>query len=76
LSNRKDILKLAVSCAIESIIRNPDKYNLLVRNGHYLGGQYASPHPNFAGMYRALILEDAEKLFEVMVRSLISKVVS
>jgi hypothetical protein len=71
LSNRKDLLKLAVSCVTETLRKDPDKFYFLVKND-----QYVSPQLNFSGIYRALILEDAEKLFELMVRDLISKVIS
>jgi hypothetical protein len=42
LSNRKDLLKLAVSCVTEAMIRNPGKYDFLVKCSHYQSGQPAS----------------------------------
>src|SRR5215204_7644085 len=45
LSKRKDLLKLAVGSVIESILRDPTKYNILVSNGYHNGGQYASSQP-------------------------------
>jgi hypothetical protein len=47
LSKRKDLLKFATSSVIESITRDPDKYDFLVSSGLYNGGgrQYASSQP-------------------------------
>jgi len=41
LSKRRDLLKLAVSSVIKSIIRDPDKYSFLVSSSVYNGGQHA-----------------------------------
>jgi hypothetical protein len=71
LLNRKDLLKLAVSCVTETMRKDPDKFYFLVKNDQYVSSQLNSSH-----IYRALILEDAEKLFELMVRDLTSKVIS
>jgi hypothetical protein len=75
LSKRRDLLKLAVSSVIESIIREPDKYNFLVSSSFYNGGQHvASQH--YIDVYRALILDDAEKVFELMVQDLTSRIIN
>ena len=65
LSKRRDLLNLAVSSVIESIIRDPDKYSFLVSSSVYNGGQYAASH--YVDIYRTLILDEAQKVFEVMV---------
>jgi hypothetical protein len=72
LSKRKDLLQLATSSVIESILRDPTRYNILVSNGYYNGGQYASSQP-YIDVYRALILDQAQKIFELMVRDLTSR---
>jgi transposase len=76
LSNRKDLLKLAVSCVTEAMIRDPVKYDFLVKSRHYQSGQPASSQPNYANVYRTLILDDAEKLFEVLARNLTSRIIN
>jgi transposase len=75
LSNRKDLLKLAVSCVTEAMIRNPEKYDFFVKNSQYYRGPYATSQPNFTDVYRALILGDAEKLFEVVARNLTNRII-
>src|SRR5215204_271938 len=67
LSKRRDLLKLATSSVIESIIRDPNKYSFMVSSSHYNGGQYVTSQP-YIDMYRALILDEAQKVFELMVR--------
>ena len=75
LSKRRDLLKLAVASVVQSIIRDPDKYGFLVSSSIYNGGQHAASQP-YIDMYRALILYDAEKLLEIMVRDLTSRIVN
>jgi hypothetical protein len=61
LSRRIDLLKLAVSSVLESLIRNPDKYSFLVSGSVYNGGQHASSHP-YIDIYRTLRLDEAQKV--------------
>jgi hypothetical protein len=75
LSKRRDLLKLAVSSVIESIIRDPGKYNFLVSSSIYNGGQYATSS-HYIDVYRALILDEAQKLFELMARNLTSIIIN
>jgi hypothetical protein len=73
LSKRKDLLELAVFSVTESIMRDPTKYNILVGSAH--GRQYAVSQP-YIDVYRALILDEAQRLFELMVRESTSTIVS
>jgi hypothetical protein len=75
LAKRRDLLKLAVASVIESIIRDPGKYNFLVSSSVYNGGQYAASHP-YADVYRTIILDEAEKLFELMVQDLTNRIIN
>jgi transposase len=75
LSKRRDLLKLAVSSVIESIIRDPGKYSFLISNSIYNGGQHAASQP-YIDVYRALILDEAQKVFELMVRDLTSRIIN
>jgi hypothetical protein len=75
LSKRRDVLKLAVASILESISQNPDKYNFLLNSNQYNGGQYAVSHP-FIDAYRTLILDEAQKLFELMERDLTSRIIN
>ena len=72
LSKRRDLLKLATTSVIESVTRDPDKYNFLVSSS---GGQYTSSQP-YIYAYRALILDEAQKIFELMVRDLTGRIIN
>ena len=74
LSKRKDLLQLATSSVIESITRDPDKYNFLVSSRLYNGGQFASSQ-HYIDVYRTLILDEAQKLFELMETELSDKII-
>jgi hypothetical protein len=76
LNKSRDLLKLAVVCVTESIIRDPVKYDFLVNNRHYYSGQHVSSQSNYTNVYRALILGDAEKLFEVLAGNLTSRIIN
>ena len=75
LSPRRDLLKLAIVSVLESIRQNPDKYNFLINTNQYYSGQYAVSHPFIDG-YRNLILDEAQKLFELIVRDLTTGIVN
>ena len=60
---------------IESIIRDPDKYSFLVSSSQYYSGQYAASHP-YTDVYRTLILDEAQKVFELMVRDLTHRIIN
>jgi hypothetical protein len=72
---RRDLLKLAVVSVLESIRQNPDKYNFLINSSQYYGGQYAVSRPFIDG-YGNLILDESQKLFELMARNLTSEIVN
>ena len=75
LSKRRDLLKLAVASVLESIRQDPDKYNFLINSNQYYSGQYAASNPYIDG-YRNLILDEAQKLFELMARDLTSRIIN
>ena len=75
LSKRSELLKLAVASVVESIIRDPDKYNFLASSNTYNGGQHASSHP-YVDVYKTLILDEAQKIFELMVRDLTNRIIN
>jgi hypothetical protein len=56
------------------MVQDPTKYNYLINNNQHYGGQYAS-HP-FIDAYRGLILDEAQKLFELMERDLTGRIVN
>jgi len=70
LSKRRDLLKLAVSSVIESVKRDPTKYNFLINSNQYKDGQ----HMAFIDVYRALILDEAQRIFEVMAKDLTGRI--
>jgi hypothetical protein len=69
LSKPRDILKLAVASILESLRQNPNKYNFLVNTNQYYGGQYAASQ-SYIDAYRTMILDESQKLFELMKRDL------
>ena len=72
LSKSRDLLTLAISSIIESIMKDPTKYNFLINSNQYQDGQ----HMAFIDVYRTLILDEAQKLFESMVRDLTSRIIN
>jgi hypothetical protein len=74
LSKRKDLLKLAVSCVIEAILRDPVNFNLLINSSQYGDGQQKASQA-FIDLCRVLVLNEAQKLFEVMARELTNNVI-
>jgi hypothetical protein len=75
LSKQRDLLKLAVASVLESLRHNPDKYNLLINSNQYYSGQYAVSPP-FINEYRSLILDEAQKLFELMATDLTNSIIN
>jgi hypothetical protein len=75
LSKSRDLLMLAIFSVIESISKDPTKYNFLVYSNQYNKHKWHTLHPNFTNMYRSLILDDSQKLFEVMTRELTNNII-
>jgi hypothetical protein len=75
LSKQRDLLKLAVASILESIRQNPDKFIFLINTNQYYGGQYAASQ-SYIDAYRNPILDEAQKLFELIARDLISGIVN
>jgi hypothetical protein len=73
LSERRDLLKLAVASVIESIVWDPKKYNFLINSSKYYGGQYSASH-FYIDVYRDLILDEAQRLFELLAKDLTSRI--
>jgi hypothetical protein len=74
LSKSKELLTLAISSVLESIMRDPARYYFLINSNQNNYYKWQTPHHNFTDMYRSLILEDSQKLFEVMTRELTNKI--
>jgi hypothetical protein len=75
LSKQRDLLKLAVASVLESLRQDPDKYNLLIRSNQYYLGPYAASNPHIDA-YRNVILDESQKLFELIARNLTSGTVN
>jgi hypothetical protein len=75
LSKHRDLLKLAVACVLESLRQDPSKYNFLINSNQYYIGPYIASHP-FIDRYRNLILDEAQKLFELMERDLTRRIIN
>jgi adenylate kinase family enzyme len=75
LTKSRDLLKLAVVCVIESIRKDPGKYSFLIDSNQYYIGPYVASHP-LIDRYRNLILDEAQKLFELIARDLTSEIVN
>jgi hypothetical protein len=74
LSKSKELLTLAISSVLESITKDPARYYFLIKSNQNNYYKWQTPHHNFTDMYRSLILEDSQKLFEVMTRELTNKI--
>jgi hypothetical protein len=75
LAKRRDLLKLAVASVLESLRQDPDKYNLLIKSNQYYLGPYAASNP-YIDAYRNVILDESQKLFELIARNLTSGIVN
>jgi hypothetical protein len=75
LSERRDLLKLAVASVVESIGQDPDKYNYLINTSQYSGGQYAASQ-SYIDAYRTIILDESQKLFELMERDMTRRIIN
>jgi predicted transcriptional regulator len=75
LTKSRDLLKLVVVCVIESIRKDPGKYSFLIDSNQYYIGSYIASHP-LIDRYRNLILDEAQKLFELIARDLTSEIVN
>ena len=79
LSKSKDLLTLAISSVLESITKDPARYNFLINflinSNQYNYDKWQTPHPNFIDMYSSLIMDDSQKLFQVMTRELTNNII-
>jgi hypothetical protein len=75
LSKHRDLLSLAVASVLESLRKGPDKNDFLINTNQYYLGPYVASHP-FIDRYRNLILEEAQKLFELVARDLTNGIVN
>jgi predicted transcriptional regulator len=75
LSERRDLLKLAVVSVLESIRQDPNKYNYLINTSQYSGGQYAALQ-SYIDAYRTIILDESQKLFELMERDMTRRIIN
>ena len=98
VSNKKMLLKVAVTSVIESMRNNPEKYSALVYHNNYNQGSLSSiskdnnsnlsdasrqvtlPPPPYDGYivehYKDTMLEEAEKLYNVIVDQLVCEVIN
>jgi hypothetical protein len=75
LAKSKGLLMMATSSVLESITKDPAKYNFLVNSNKQNDDKWSASHPNFVDLYRSLILDDSQKLFGVMARELTNKII-
>jgi hypothetical protein len=68
-------MTLAVASVVESIGRDPKKYNFLINTNQYYGGQYAASQ-SYIDAYRTMILDESQKLFELMKRDLTRRIIN
>jgi hypothetical protein len=80
LSDRKGLLRLALYSLIESIRIEPVKFSSLVysiSNSISLPGQqqYISSQDCFIEYYTSMIVQEAEKLYNTLVKDLVNRVI-
>jgi predicted RNase H-like nuclease (RuvC/YqgF family) len=90
LTNGKLILKFATLSVIQSLRMNPELYNFVIHDisnndtisygSNYLslmsGGQQQHQEQSFNGRYAALILEEAEKLYNQLIEEFTNRVMT
>jgi hypothetical protein len=86
LTNSKLLLKFAAFSVIESLRRNPELYNFVIHDNSYYttisyGSNYLSlvskqQQQSFNDSYTALILEEAEKLYNQITTELTNEVIA
>jgi hypothetical protein len=74
LSKSRNLLTLAVSSVIESIMNDPTRYNFLINSNQY-NDKWSASHPIFIDKYRTLILNDSQAFFEVMEKELTNNII-
>jgi hypothetical protein len=75
LSKSKNLLALAVSSVIESLVNDPTRYNFLIDSNKHDDDKWSVSHPNFIDMYRSLIINDSQALFKVMEKELTDNII-
>jgi hypothetical protein len=81
LTDGKALLHFAIASVIEAIRRNPNKYNnLLICNWSssstaIISTQQSSSPPHYDEEYNAMILEVADKLYNTLLKHLISTII-
>jgi hypothetical protein len=75
LSKSKNLLTLAVSSVIESIMNDPTGYNFLINSNQYKDDKWSASHPIFIDKYRSLILDNSQALFEFMEKELTDNII-
>jgi hypothetical protein len=88
LTNSKLLLKFATFSVIESLSSNPELYNFVIHNNsNNIPISYGSNYPSlmfsgkqqqrsFNDIYTALIVEEAEKLYDKIITELINRVIT
>jgi hypothetical protein len=75
LSKSKNLLTLAVSSVIESIMNDHTGYNFLINSNQYKDDKWSASHPIFIDKYRSLILDNSQALFEFMEKELTDNII-
>jgi hypothetical protein len=75
LSKSKNLITLAVSSVIESIMNDPARYNFLINSNQYNDDKGSESHHNSIDTYRSLILDDSQALFDVMEKELTDNII-
>jgi hypothetical protein len=75
LSDSKVFLQFAIASVIELLRRNPDKYNnLLVSNISLSTTPTQEPPPLHKEDYKTMILEESDKLYNELIKELVSTI--
>jgi hypothetical protein len=91
LSDRKGLLKLVFLCLTQSMRNEPEKYNSLIHydgsssraySRHYYGGPYIYGQQQYQSKnygsedYMAMLVEEADKLWDMLPRELVDKIIT
>jgi hypothetical protein len=75
LSNGKVLLRLALDSLIESIRNDPAKYSSLIYYNMYEQKQFSSSQNYYNEYYKAMLVQDTEKLYNKLVNDLTNRII-
>ena len=81
LSNGATLLKLAVSCVLQSMKKNPELYISLIQDKFSSSYYHTSSNPNYSNNcdthdYELMLVNNVAKLYSMLARNLVDEILS